>query len=102
MVLRYLIGCLGVGGMSFSIPLIPKLANGGIVTSPTLAMIGEGRSSEAVIPLDRRLTKYLAEGLREAGATRGDITLNFYPQEMSEAELENAFRYVNRRFGVAL
>lgn len=92
----------GVGGMSFSIPLIPKLANGGIVTSPTLAMIGEGRSNEAVIPLDRRLTKYLAEGLREAGATRGDITLNFYPQEMSEAELENAFRYVNRRFGVAL
>jgi SLT domain-containing protein len=29
------------------------LANGGIVTGPTLAMIGEGRGPEAVIPLDR-------------------------------------------------
>jgi len=32
---------------------IPMLAEGGIVTSPTLAMIGEGGQSEAVIPLDR-------------------------------------------------
>jgi SLT domain-containing protein len=29
------------------------LAQGGIVTSPTLALIGEGRGPEAVIPLDR-------------------------------------------------
>ena len=32
---------------------IPQLAEGGIVTSPTLAMIGEGRESEAVIPLSK-------------------------------------------------
>jgi len=32
---------------------IPRLANGGIVTGPTLAMIGEGNGPEAVIPLDR-------------------------------------------------
>ena len=32
---------------------IPKLANGGIVTSPTLALIGEGAESEAVIPLSK-------------------------------------------------
>lgn len=34
-------------------PNIPMLAEGGIVTGPTLAMIGEGGQSEAVIPLDR-------------------------------------------------
>ena len=34
-------------------PNIPMLAEGGIVTGPTLAMIGEGAQSEAVIPLDR-------------------------------------------------
>jgi len=39
----------GVGFMSS----IPMLAEGGVVTSPTLAMIGEGGQSEAVIPLDR-------------------------------------------------
>ena len=32
---------------------IPRLAEGGIVTSPTLAMIGEGGESEAVIPLSK-------------------------------------------------
>jgi len=32
---------------------IPRLAAGGVVTSPTLALIGEGRESEAVIPLSK-------------------------------------------------
>jgi len=43
----------GIGGKGFEMPNIPMLANGGIVTGPTLAMIGEGRGPEAVIPLDR-------------------------------------------------
>jgi hypothetical protein len=40
----------GLGGKGFDMPNIPMLAAGGIVTSPTLAMIGE-RGPEAVIPL---------------------------------------------------
>ena len=32
---------------------LPRLAEGGIVTGPTLAMIGEGRGPEAVIPLSK-------------------------------------------------
>ena len=31
----------------------PAMAEGGIVTGPTLALIGEGRGPEAVIPLDK-------------------------------------------------
>jgi hypothetical protein len=42
----------GLGGKGFDIPKIPMLAAGGIVTGPTLAMIGEA-GPEAVIPLDR-------------------------------------------------
>ncbi len=42
-----------IGGKGFSIPDIPLMAAGGIVTSPTLAMIGEGNGPEAVIPLNR-------------------------------------------------
>ena len=42
----------GGKGFSFNIPEIPKLASGGIVTSPTVAMIGE-RGPEAVIPLSK-------------------------------------------------
>ena len=39
-----------VGGF---MPNIPMLAEGGIISKPTLAMVGEGGQSEAVIPLDR-------------------------------------------------
>ncbi|MFC4333858.1 phage tail tape measure protein [Salininema proteolyticum] len=47
-------GPLGeIGGFTISTPNIPMLANGGIVTSPTLAMIGEGGQDEAVVPLPR-------------------------------------------------
>lgn len=42
-----------IGGNSFSMPDIPYLADGGIVTGPTLAMIGE-KGPEAVIPLSGR------------------------------------------------
>ena len=41
-----------IGGKGFAMPDIPMLAEGGIVTSATLAMIGE-KGPEAVIPLDR-------------------------------------------------
>ena len=41
-----------LGGKGFSMPDIPYLADGGIVTGPTLAMIGE-KGPEAVIPLSR-------------------------------------------------
>ena len=45
------------------IPKIPKLADGGIVTGPTLALIGEA-GPEAVIPLDR------------AGSMGNNVTIN--------------------------
>lgn len=41
-----------VGGFSIGLPDLPYLAAGGIVTSPTLAMIGEA-GPEAVVPLDK-------------------------------------------------
>jgi hypothetical protein len=48
---------IGTGGIS-SIggaltKAIPGLASGGIVTGPTLAMVGEGTESEAVLPLSK-------------------------------------------------
>lgn len=45
----------GVGGKSFgiNIPKIPMLAQGGIATGPTLAMVGEGREDEVIAPLSK-------------------------------------------------
>jgi hypothetical protein len=55
-----------IGGSGFNVPDIPELAKGGIVTGPTLAMIGEA-GPEAVIPLNR------AGGMGMGGNT---ITVN--------------------------
>jgi hypothetical protein len=41
-----------VGGFTIGLPDLPYLAEGGIVTAPTLAVIGE-RGPEAVVPLDK-------------------------------------------------
>jgi len=79
----------GLGGKGFSVPKIPLLADGGIVTGPTLAMIGE-RGPEAVIPLNR-------------GGIGGNITVNVY-STLADASLPdklvNALRAYNRRSGV--
>jgi len=47
---------------------IPMMAEGGIVTGPTLAMIGEGRGPEAVIPLDK------LDGFMNGGAQNINVT----------------------------
>lgn len=44
---------IGGAGAGTSMLRIPGFAKGGIVTAPTLAMIGEGGEREAVIPLNR-------------------------------------------------
>jgi hypothetical protein len=79
----------GFGGKGFSVPKIPMLADGGIVTGPTLAMIGE-RGPEAVIPLNR-------------APMGGNITVNVY-STLADASLPdklvNALRQYNRRSGV--
>lgn len=45
----------GLGGktIGFNLPTIPLLAKGGIATAPTLAMVGEGREHEAILPLSK-------------------------------------------------
>jgi hypothetical protein len=79
----------GFGGKGFSVPKIPMLAEGGIVTEPTLAMIGE-KGPEAVVPLNR-------------GNIGGNITVNVY-STLADAtlpdKLVNALRQYNRRSGV--
>ncbi|MGH3499957.1 MAG: hypothetical protein ACRDQA_03495 [Nocardioidaceae bacterium] len=45
-------GIGSIGGGTIYVPQIPYLASGGIITSPTVAMVGEA-GPEAVIPLDK-------------------------------------------------
>lgn len=63
----------GVDGksMGINIPQIPMLASGGIATGPSLAMVGEGREPEAILPLSR------LGGMMGAGGP--SISVNFSP-----------------------
>ena len=77
---------------------IPGFASGGIVTGPTLAMVGEGRSAEAIIPLDK-LPRLMAEAMRGTGT---GVNLTIYTQELDSQKMEQIVRYVDKRFGAAL
>ena len=83
----------GLGGFGFAVPNIPYLAEGGIVTGPTLAMIGE-RGPEAVIPLSGRNS-----------GMGGNYTINITGGLGSSAEIGtavvNAIRAFNRQNGPA-
>lgn len=63
----------GIGGQSvgINIPEIPMLVAGGIATGPSLAMVGEGREPEAILPLSR------LGGMM--GAAGPSISVNFSP-----------------------
>jgi hypothetical protein len=82
----------GLGGKGFSVPNIPMLADGGIVTGPTLAMIGEA-GPEAVIPLSKM------------GGMGGGVTVNVNGGLATSAEIGqavvNAIRAYNRSAGPA-
>ena len=81
----------GIGGNGFDVPNIPMLAEGGIVNSPTLAMIGEN-GPEAVVPLGK-------------GGAMGGITVNVNGGFSTSAEIGqavvNALRAFNRQQGAA-
>ena len=82
----------GIGGKGFSVPNIPMLAEGGIVTGPTLALIGEA-GPEAVIPLNR------------GGGALGNVTINVNGGLGTSAEIGaaivNALRQYNQAQGPA-
>ena len=77
----------GLGGFGFEVPNIPYLAEGGIVTGPTLAMIGE-RGPEAVIPLSGR------------NSGMGGITINITGGLSSSADIGKAVVNAIRQFNL--
>lgn len=63
---------LGGGTIGFNIPTIPRLAQGGIVSQPTLAMVGDNkRSPEVIAPLHE-----LTDMLKGASAQSNEQMIN--------------------------
>ncbi len=102
----------GMGGKSFRLNIgemkgvsIPRLAKGGIVRTPTLAMMGENSKKEAVVPLDRNLEwrdaivdkiieKMGAQGGFGGGLTAAEVrsimmeAVNMFAQLISQMEIK--------------
>lgn len=90
--------------VGFSLPLIPRLASGGVVMRETLAQLGEKNKKEAVIPLENRAAiqplinaimdnfkQMMAQGKMDAATTRQQIVLQvgtLIGDNRSMAELE--------------
>jgi len=72
----------------YEVPNIPYLAEGGIVTGPTLAMIGE-RGPEAVIPLSGRNS-----------GMGGNYTINITGGLSSSADIGKAVVNAIRQFNL--
>ena len=81
------------GSIGFNIATIPRLAQGGIVTSPTLAMIGEA-GAEAVIPLERdsavlnKLVNRIMERLDALSLGSGDVIIQIGGEEVGRIAME--------------
>lgn len=87
----------GVGGKGFGIDIdkVPKLARGGIVDDPTLALIGE-RGKEAVVPLENNLgwIDKIAEKLNNTRPTASGIIIENINVTVSETEGMNIGREI--------
>lgn len=84
-----------IGGKGFSMPQIPLLAAGGIVTKPTLAMVGEA-GPEAVIPLSKM-------GSRSVTVERGAVQISVHGGEPDKvkAAIDAAFKDLIRQLRTA-
>ena len=81
---------LGGGGPHIS--QIPQLANGGIATGASLAMVGEGSEPEAILPLSR-LSSMLGQ---PRSSTSTSVSVNFAPVINLGGSSGNAYEDVRR------
>ena len=89
------IGTIGggsFGGQTFGFPDIPKLATGGVLTSPTLFLGGEA-GTEIVAP-----EAMLRAIMREEGG--GRYELNIYPRTADSSDIAYGFRRLELLAGV--
>jgi hypothetical protein len=68
---------------------IPKMAEGGVVTRPTIVLAGE-KGKEAIIPLDRGLERPI------------NVTIQFFGDIRTEEDTEEFYQEVGRRISDAI
>lgn len=88
----------GVGGKGVNIGEIPRLAKGGIATSPTVALFGEA-GKEAVLPLDRNTgwMDELADKINSRGGTSASAPQQLTIQIGDEKVFNKVIDYINEQ-----
>jgi hypothetical protein len=83
-----------VGGMDLGVPQIPRLAKGGVLTEPTLAMLAEVPSAQPEIVTPERLMREIVEDALAGSGGRDGITVNqhFAGSRTDPVEVERAAR----------
>jgi hypothetical protein len=62
-----------------SLAVLPGLATGGLVKSPTVALVGEGRDQEAVLPLNESVYRQIGAGIASAhGGNNAGYTVHVH------------------------
>lgn len=104
---------LAVASAAMVSAVMPAMATGGIVNSPTVALVGEGRYPEAVVPLGdspqfnsmksdiaAAVAEIINEKSTESAGNYGDIVINIDGREFARSQFNN-FRQEARRRGVS-
>lgn len=99
-----------LGGKGINIPTIPKLAKGGIVDAPTIAMVGEA-GKEAVMPLENntgwitdlagKVADRMPRGLVDNSGFSGDLVLMIDSNVIGKVAL-NQLKKMQRQGGITL
>lgn len=85
-----------IGGRGFNIPTVNYLAEGGVITSPTLAIMGEGGYKEVVLPLERN-TGWAEEVADLIGQNNGGSPINLVVKIGEDKIYEKVIDYINDR-----
>lgn len=80
-----------LGGKGLNISPVPQLANGGIATGASLAMVGEGREPEAILPLS-----HLSSMLGRSVSGASSVSVNFAPVINISGTSSNVYDDVQR------
>lgn len=73
------------------------LATGGLVTAPTLSLIGEGKDHEAVLPLNNNVFSQIAQGIQKDSADNGNSEEILYRMDNISKRMETLEKAILER-----
>lgn len=93
---------VGIGLIAAALAMtdnLPKFAHGGIVTGPTVGMMGEAGSAEAAIPLNDRGAKFMQSAMGMGGTGTQVINVYLDRKKLTEAIVKGMPDVIHTKLG---